>query len=79
LIGKLIPIHGVITKITLSKATNKTGQPYATYNFEVVRQLNADEITQVKVYSAGFKAIMQTDEVVHAVPPTAPAQEQEAA
>jgi hypothetical protein len=79
LIGKLIPIHGVITKITLSKATNKTGQPYATYNFEVIRQLNADEITQVKAYSAGFKAIMVTDEAVHAVPPTTPAQEQEAA
>jgi hypothetical protein len=34
LIGRLIPIYGVVTKITLSKAVNKTGQPYALYNFE---------------------------------------------
>jgi hypothetical protein len=69
LIGKLIPIHGVITKITLTKAVNKTGQPYATYNFEVVRELTADEIAQVKSYSAGFKEIMTSDDVVVHVPP----------
>ena len=34
LIGKMIPVSGVVTKITLEKATNKTGQPYALYNFE---------------------------------------------
>jgi hypothetical protein len=63
LIGKLIPIHGVITRITLTKAVSKGGQPYATYNFEVDRQLNPDEVAQVKSYAQGFKAIM-TDESV---------------
>ena len=57
LIGKLIPIHGVITKITLTKAVNKTGQPYATYNFEVVRQLTPEETAQVKSYGQGSKRL----------------------
>ena len=68
LVGKLVPIHGVITKITLAKAVSKGGQPYATYNFEMVRQLSADEAVRAKAYANGFKEIMQSDDVVHAPP-----------
>jgi len=29
LVGNMIPAHGVVTRITLEKATSKTGQPYS--------------------------------------------------
>jgi hypothetical protein len=67
LVGKLVPIYGVITKITLTKTANKTGQPYALYNFEMVRQLTADEAARAKSYAVGFKEIMAS-EVVQTLP-----------
>jgi hypothetical protein len=62
--GQLIPIHGAITKITLTKAVSKGGKPYATYNFEMVRQMSADEAVRAKAYADGFKEVMQSDDVI---------------
>ena len=71
LVGQMIPISGVVTRITLEKATNKTGQPYATYIFEVVRQLNSKETALVKAYSQGFNEIMSSKETNPPLPQSA--------
>ena len=54
LIGNMIPLYGVVTRFSLTKATNKTGQPYATYNFEVVRKLSPEETASAKVFGQKF-------------------------
>lgn len=54
LIGKLIPIFGVVTKITLNKTTNKTGQPYSLYNFEAVTTLTPEETAHAKLFGKQF-------------------------
>lgn len=38
LVGRMIPISSVVTRITLEKKTSKNGQPYAAYNFEAVAE-----------------------------------------
>lgn len=54
LIGKMLPLSGVVTKITLSKTTNKTGQPYSLYNFETVSKLSSEEATQARSFDQQF-------------------------
>lgn len=58
LVGILTPISGVITKITLEKATNKTGQPYALYNFEVESHLSPEEAATAKAFGQRFMEIV---------------------
>lgn len=58
LIGKMMPISSVVTKITLEKTTNKSGQPYSQYSFEAVEVLSAEEAAKVKSFGEGFMAIM---------------------
>jgi hypothetical protein len=60
LIGKMIPLSGVVTKITLEKATNKTGQPFALYNFEAVKQLSSDEAANAKAFGQKFVEVLNT-------------------
>ena len=38
-VGNMISLSSVVTKITLEKTTNRTGQPYSLYNFEVASGL----------------------------------------
>ena len=52
LIGTRTPISGVVTRITLEKATSKSGKPYALYNFEVVGQLSPEETAMAKAFGA---------------------------
>lgn len=54
LIGKMLPLSGVVTKITLAKTTNKTGQPYSLYNFETVSKLSSEEATQARNFGQQF-------------------------
>jgi len=68
LISKMIPTYGVITRITLTKAVNKTGQPYALYNFEVVNHLSPEEAAQAKLFGQGFKEIMKAEELAQPLP-----------
>jgi hypothetical protein len=56
--GSLIPSYGVVTKITLEKATNKAGQPYALYNFEVVRKLESEEAEAAQAFGLQFREIL---------------------
>jgi hypothetical protein len=58
LVSSMIPACGVVTRITLEKATNKTGQPYALYNFEAVRQLTPEEIFAANAFGVKFKEIL---------------------
>ena len=71
LIGRMIPISGVVTRITLEKATNKTGQPYALYSFEAASTLSSEEAINVKAYGQKFSEILDvtndTDLEVEAV------------
>jgi hypothetical protein len=50
LASRLASISGVVTKITLEKATSKGGKPYAVFNFEAVNNLSADEAGNAKAY-----------------------------
>lgn len=54
LIGKMLPLSGVVTKITLEKTTNKTGQAYSLYNFEAVNLLSSEEAAQARTFGQRF-------------------------
>ncbi len=63
LIGKMIPVYGVVTKITLEKATNKSGQPYALYNFEAVETLNTEEAENARSFGKKFMELVNASDV----------------
>ena len=50
LIGRMLRISSVVTKITLEKKTSRTGQPYAVYNFEAVDELEPEEAENVRLF-----------------------------
>ena len=54
LVGRLTPISSVVTKITLEKATSKTGKPYALFNFEAADMLSTEEAALAKVFGQQF-------------------------
>ena len=54
LVGTLMPLNGVVTKITLEKATSKAGKPYALFNFETVSVLSPEEAIQARVFAEQF-------------------------
>jgi hypothetical protein len=62
LIGRMIPLSGVVTKITLEKTTNKTGQPFALYNFEAVKQITPEEAANAKAFGQKFVETLNADE-----------------
>jgi len=59
LVGTMTPISSVVTKITLEKSTNKTGQPYAKYKFEAVGNLSPEEAASAKGFGDNFMEIVQ--------------------
>ena len=63
LIGKMIPLSGVVTKITLEKATSREGKPYALYNFEMVKQLSPDEAANAKAFGQKFTEVLNAADV----------------
>jgi hypothetical protein len=58
LIRQMLSISGVVTKITLEKKTNKTGQPYAQYNFEAASVLESEEAASAKAFGRQFMEIL---------------------
>lgn len=64
LLSTLTPINGVVTKISLEKATNKTGKPYATYHFEAVSVLAPEEAAQAKAFAEQFMETVNAAEIV---------------
>ena len=68
LISSLTPISGVVTKITLEKATSKTGKPYAQYHFEAVSVLSPEEAAQAKAFAQQFMEIVNAAELKPELP-----------
>lgn len=64
LLSTLTPISGVVTKITLSKATSKGGKPYALFNFEAVGILSPEEAAQAKAFGRQFMEIVNAAELL---------------
>ena len=64
LVGTMTPLSGVVTRITLEKATSKTGKPYALYHFDAVNTLTPEEAAQAKAYAQQFMEIVNTVEMV---------------
>ena len=58
LVGTLTPLNGVVTKITLEKATSKAGKPYALFNFETVSVLGPEEAIQARAFAEQFMEIV---------------------
>ena len=54
LAGNLVPVNSVVTKISLEKATSKSGKPYALFNFEAVSLLSPQEAEHAKAYARQF-------------------------
>ena len=63
LVGTLTPISSVVTKITLEKATSKTGKPYALFNFEAVSMLSPEESAQAREFAHQFMEIVNLSEM----------------
>ena len=63
LAGSLTPISGVVTKITLERATSKGGKPYALFRFEAVSKLSPDEAAKARSYARQFREIVNTAEL----------------
>ena len=54
LVGTMTPITGVVTKISLEKATSKSGKPYALFNFEAIGVLSPEETAMAKAFGQKF-------------------------
>lgn len=63
LVSTMTPLSGVVTKITLEKATSKAGKPYALFNFEAAGLLSADEAAKAKEFGRQFMAIMDSADI----------------
>lgn len=63
LLSTLTPVSGVVTRITLEKATSKAGKPYALYNFEAVSVLAPEEAAQAKAFAQQFMEIMNAADI----------------
>jgi len=64
LVSNMIPINGVVTKITLEKATSRSGQAYAQFNFEAVNMLDSEEASNLKAFSLKIMEVLTTNEVL---------------
>ena len=58
LVGTLTPLNGVVTKITLEKATSKAGKPYALFNFAAVSVLGPEEAAHARTFAEQFMEIV---------------------
>jgi len=58
LIGKMIPLSGVVTRIMLDKATSKAGKPYALFNFEAISILGPEEAAQARTFGQQFMELI---------------------
>lgn len=58
LVGTLTPLNGVVTKITLEKATSKQGKPYALFNFNAVSILSPEEAINARLFAEQFMELV---------------------
>ena len=64
LAGALTPLNGVVTRITLEKATSKGGKPFALFKFEVVSILERQEADRARAYAQQFMEIVNAADMV---------------
>ena len=64
LIGTMTPVTGVVTRITLEKATSKTGKPFALFNFDAVSLLSPEETAMAKAFGQQFMENVNFNEMV---------------
>lgn len=62
LVGRMIPLSSVVTRITLEKTTNKTGQPYSLFNFEAVAELTPEEAENARTFGKRFMEFVEAAE-----------------
>ena len=62
LAGKMVPLHSVVTRISLQKKVSRSGQTYASYVFEVVEELSPEQSELAKEYSRQFLTALETAE-----------------
>ena len=62
LVGRMIPLSSVVTRITLEKTTNKTGQPYSLFNFEAVANLTPEEAENARAFGKRFMKFVEAAE-----------------
>ena len=60
LTSTLTPLNGVVTRITLQKATSRGGKPYALFHFEAVSTLSSEEAASAKAFARQFMEIVST-------------------
>ena len=64
LTSSLTPLNGVVTRITLQKATSRGGKPYALFHFEAVSALSPEEAASAKAFARQFMEAVKAGEVV---------------
>lgn len=60
LVSSMIPVCGVVTKISLEKATSRGGQPYAKYIFEAKSVLTDEEVSRIRTFSQKMMEVLTT-------------------
>lgn len=65
LIGKRVPIYGVVTKITLTKEKNSGGTEYAECRFSCEGKLDEAEAAAMKKFSDMFSAMFKPEPPEH--------------
>ncbi|MDE7360755.1 MAG: hypothetical protein K2N38_02350 [Oscillospiraceae bacterium] len=63
LVGRMIPLSSVVTRITLEKTTNRTGQPYSLFNFEAVEELTPGKAASAKTFAKQFMEFVNAAEI----------------
>ena len=63
LVGRMIPLSSVVTRITLEKTTNKTGQPYSLFNFEAVEELVPEKAASAKAFAQKFMEFVNAADI----------------
>ena len=63
LLSTLTPISSVVTKITLEKATSKSGKPYALFQFEAVNALSEEDAFHAREFSKQFMEIVHAADI----------------
>lgn len=63
LVGRMVPLSSVVTRITLEKTTNRTGQPYSLFNFEAVEELAPDKAASAKAFAKQFMEFVNSSDI----------------
>ena len=63
LLSTLTPISSVVTRITLEKATSKSGKPYALFHFEAVSTLSTEDASHAKEFGRRFMEIVNASDI----------------